>query len=309
MYFEQCNDLKTTRSLMCIPYSSDVETFHNFAPSLSRRLTPASSSATVRPCRETIRTFADKGRVVRRGDRPAHRAEDVTTTGSTVPQKRRMDDDDLYSDGLEEDFGASDEEFELGSDDDVELDVVGDEVFAPVVADRERKKTYETEFTVHTIKDIIDGQNTEISQVAGLLGCNPEHAATLLRHFKWNKERFIDQYFADPDAILAQAGVIIDDAKRPRWTVIPGFACDICCADDEGLETLALSCGHRYCRDCYEHYLTQKIAEEGESRRIQCMHAKCKLIVDERTVEMVVKPNILEKYVSDLGRSATPRQN
>ncbi|KAI9020516.1 hypothetical protein DFJ74DRAFT_673498 [Hyaloraphidium curvatum] len=196
-----------------------------------------------------------------------------------------------------DDFDMSGEEddgeLEIEDSDD---DVVSDEVFSPVVADRDRKKSYETEFTVHSIKDIVSGQEAEIAQVSGLLGCNPEHAATLLRHFKWNKERFMDLYFADPDAILAEAGVIIDDAKRPRYTKVSGFACDICCADEPGLESLALSCGHRYCRDCYEHYLTQKITEEGESRRIQCMHGKCKLIVDEKTVEMVVKPRVLEKY-------------
>jgi ariadne-1 len=208
-----------------------------------------------------------------------------------------MEEDD-YSD---DDFnvgGTQSSDFDVGSDEDVELDDdedAADEVFAPVVADRDRKKNYETDFTVHTIADIVAGQNGEISQVSGLLGCHPEHAATLLRHFKWNKERFMDLYFANPEGILAEAGVIIDDAKRPRFVKIKGFVCDICCADEADLESLALSCGHRYCRDCYEHYLTQKITEEGESRRIQCMHGKCKIIVDEKTVEMVSKPQVLAK--------------
>lgn len=212
-----------------------------------------------------------------------------------------MEEEELYSDGFggstgESDFEMDEEDLDVDDDEEEEVDdVVGDDVFSPVVADRDKKKSYETEFTVHTIADIIEGQNKEISQVSGLLGCRPEHAATLLRHFKWNKERFMDAYFADPDAILGEAGVIIEDAKRPRFVAIPGFVCDICCADEEGLESLALSCGHRYCRECYEHYLTQKITEEGESRRIQCMHGKCKLIVDEKTVEMVVKPNVLSK--------------
>jgi ariadne-1 len=49
------------------------------------------------------------------------------------------------------------------------------------------------------------------------------------------------------------------------------------------------------CKDCYSQYLTSKIVDEGESRRIQCMANDCKVIVDEKTVELLVSPDILSR--------------
>lgn len=37
--------------------------------------------------------------------------------------------------------------------------------------------------------------------------------------------------------------------------------------------------------------------DESESRRIECMAKDCNVIVDERTVELVVEPNVLQRCV------------
>jgi ariadne-1 len=42
--------------------------------------------------------------------------------------------------------------------------------------------------------------------------------------------------------------------------------------------------------------LDQKITEDGESRLITCPGVKCGLIVDEKTVELLVPNNVLDKY-------------
>ncbi|KAJ3299914.1 hypothetical protein HK104_006065 [Borealophlyctis nickersoniae] len=202
------------------------------------------------------------------------------------------DDDEDMDDGDDYDDDDDDDDGDFDTDD-----------FAPVIADKDVRKPYEVEFTVHSMQDILNFQEKELSHVSALLGCAPEHAATLLRHFRWNKERMIEQYMDKPEQVSMEAGVIIDSAKQPKFIAVKGFCCDICCNDEPGLDTLALSCNHRFCRDCYEHYLTQKIAEEGESRRIQCPAQSCKLIVDEKTVKMVVKPQIAEKYVNLLLRT------
>lgn len=47
---------------------------------------------------------------------------------------------------------------------------------------------------------------------------------------------------------------------QPRLKRIRGFVCEICYDDSEReKETIALGCGHRYCRDCYASYLESKI--------------------------------------------------
>jgi len=152
------------------------------------------------------------------------------------------------------------------------------------------------EFNTYSTTDITQSQQTEQEHVAGILGCNKEHAATLLRHYHWNKETLIEKYMDHPEKTLDDAGVIIDTNKRPKLINLPGFACDICCNDDPNLQSLALSCHHRFCVDCYKSYLDMKIIQNGESRRIQCPMSNCNLIVDEETVKMIVDPSTLERY-------------
>jgi ariadne-1 len=129
-----------------------------------------------------------------------------------------------------------------------------------------------------------------------------EHAATLLRHYRWNKEKLIERYMDNPDKVLRIAGVVTENVRR----IIPAreistsqhpFSCDICCDDDEESETVAVTCNHRFCRTCYEHYLKQKIKEEGESRKIECPQDGCKIVVDEKTVEEVVDKDTHRRLV------------
>ena len=202
-----------------------------------------------------------------------------------------QDDEDYDVSGADDD---DDEEMDYDEDDSDEYDD-DNSSFAPVIADKDRLKPYEVEYIVHSMDDILKFQKKEVSHVSALIGCASEHAATLLRHFRWNKERLVEQYMEKPEAVTHESGVILDSSKQPKFVAVSGFMCDICCNDEPGLLTLAMSCNHRFCRDCYEHYLTQKIAEEGESRRIQCPASGCKVVVDEKTVEMVVKEAVCTK--------------
>jgi ariadne-1 len=183
-----------------------------------------------------------------------------------------------------------------GSDFDSISDVEDDlDAFAPVVADRERRRGYEVESTSHSIQAIVARQNKEIQDVSIMVSCRPQHAATLLRFFKWNKEKLTDCYFTDPEKVLNEAGIIIDAEKQPKFTPAPpNWSCEVC-AGGEDEETLAMNCGHRFCRDCYTTYLTGKI-KEGESRRIMCMASDCSLIVDEDSVKMTVAPDVFKLY-------------
>ncbi|CAJ0841809.1 2088_t:CDS:2 [Entrophospora sp. SA101] len=175
--------------------------------------------------------------------------------------------------------------------------------FSEVVPEKDRKKSYQVDFKVHSVKDIVKNQEDEISHVSIILGIQKQHVATLLRHFRWNKERLLERYMDEEKGVLDSAGVITDTIKAPKFMKSSGFICEICCNDDRNTVTIALSCGHRFCKDCYEHYLTQKIKEEGESRRILCMANKCNVIVDETTVEMLVDKDINERYRNLLNRT------
>lgn len=169
-----------------------------------------------------------------------------------------------------------------------------DFVFDPVVPESLTKKLYDVDYTKVSPLDIKQRQQREINDVLNILGCSFEDASTLLRHFKWNKERLIETFMENEDQVAKDAGVVLH--KEPKLMVMKDFCCDICCNDEPNLATFALSCEHRYCVDCYKYYLTQKITEEGESRHITCA-GDCNLIIDEKTVALLVDPPVLEKYL------------
>ncbi|KAJ3277018.1 hypothetical protein HDV01_000070 [Terramyces sp. JEL0728] len=188
---------------------------------------------------------------------------------------------DFESDTMDED------DFDYSQEDEQDF------VFEPVIPEKDIKRSYDVEYQCYSPTDIEKIQKEEISHVCNILGCTKENASTLLRHFKWNKERLIESYMENEELVKKEAGVIMD-IREPKLITVPGFSCDICCNDEENLSTFALSCEHRFCVDCYEHYLTDKI-KEGESRFITCA-AECNLIVDEKAIQLLVKPEICQKY-------------
>lgn len=123
-----------------------------------------------------------------------------------------------------------------------------------------------------------------------------------------------------PEKVNLDAGVL-EDPSRPKLMQLDDFTCDVCFRSAEDhvapvattkeakpagakeetvdaaptIQTLALPCGHRFCTDCYANYLEQKIKLEGESRRIQCMDEKCNLVMDEKTVGLLVSSDLFER--------------
>lgn len=97
---------------------------------------------------------------------------------------------------------------------------------------------------------------------------------------------------------------ITDVEQSPKLQALANFTCEVCylSSSDIGdgkeknpkINTLALACGHRFCQDCYTMYIEGKI-KEGESRKLQCMKENCGLVVDEKTVGILVGNDLLEK--------------
>lgn len=155
-----------------------------------------------------------------------------------------------------------------------------------------RRKAYEVEFAVYSPADIQAQQDKQTTEVSNIIGQPLEATAILLRYSRWNKERLIEQYMDKEEEVLDKAGLSNSTAGPARIETIPGFACDICCEDGPGLETFALKCQHRFCVDCYRQYLVQKIKEEGEAARIRCPGEGCNQIVDSKSLDLLVTPDL-----------------
>ncbi|MCJ1436479.1 hypothetical protein MMC27_005858 [Xylographa pallens] len=207
-----------------------------------------------------------------------------------------MDSDDEFMSGTssqEEAFGDAQESDDGSMDFDDEDHDVGFSHEKDVI--KTVRRPYEVEFKVLSPSDIQAQQDVQVDEVGSILEQPPEAAAILLRYLRWNKERLIETYMEKPEELLEAAGLSTDGSAPPRTVTIKGFACDICC-DDEEPETYSLKCGHRYCVDCYRQYLCHKIKDEGEAARIQCPTSGCKRIVDSKSLKLLVTPDVQQRY-------------
>ena len=113
---------------------------------------------------------------------------------------------------------------------------------------------------------------------------------------RWNKEKLIELYMDNQEKVLEAAGLGPTFAATPLTKAVKGFTCEICYDDESGLQTYAMKCGHRYCAGCYSQYLTQKVKEEGEAARIQCPKDGCHRIVDAKSLRLLVKKEVQNRY-------------
>jgi ariadne-1 len=91
-------------------------------------------------------------------------------------------------------------------------------------------------------------------------------AAKILRCYHWNKEKLLSDFFSGATAscILDGGEYEEEDALGTEWTIDkPGtFECGICMEDVPYRSSHALSCGHRYCEDCWVGYMTVRFLQK-----------------------------------------------
>ncbi|KAF9163293.1 hypothetical protein BGX20_001374 [Mortierella sp. AD010] len=194
--------------------------------------------------------------------------------------------EDEFDDSSDFTYGSEDEDY------DIEYGQTGDVEYS----ESQQRKAYQVEFKSLLLSDILAAQSSASSHVAGILGITVSQAAKLLRSHKWNKEQLIEKYMDTPQEILDQAGVVLGETQASVQIRPKGFVCLICFDDDSTGSALGLRCGHVFCQPCYEQYLTQKIAEEGECRAIFCPESDCTVPVDDQVINSVVRASVMQKY-------------
>lgn len=193
----------------------------------------------------------------------------------------------------------------IDSDVDLEDEFQDDGAFDTQDRDfKPQHKYFEVDHKVFSPQDIQAQQDRQVADVANLLEQPLEATAILLRYGRWNKERLIEQYMDNQEEVLEKAGLGQDIVRDPpRIEAIDGFACDICCEDEPGLQSFAMKCGHRFCINCYRQYLSQKIREEGEAARIKCPGDGCNNIVDSKALDLLVAADLTDRYHELLRRT------
>lgn len=175
----------------------------------------------------------------------------------------------------------------------------GDDMLGSFSDDREQSKQSQKPFEVEhkpiSPGEIARDQNGQINEVSSILGLSVESAAILLRYFRWNREKLIESYMDHPEATMENAGLGSDLAQTPKTETVPEFVCAVCYDEGDDVESYAMRCGHRFCLDCYSHYLSQKIREEGEAARIECPQEQCHRIVDSKSLDLLVADHLKDR--------------
>jgi ariadne-1 len=231
---------------------------------------------------------------------PATQASIHTMSSEDEYLSNATSDDDMPEDSEDFDFDDGNDFDDYDDDGDVYED--GDLDYGMTKIEKPKRAAYEVAYKVYEPSDVQRQQDDMIDDVNVILQLRTEDVAILLRHFRWNKERVLERYMDDPERTLGEAG-LVGSGGPPRLQTVPGFVCEICYEDGDNLESFALKCGHRYCVDCYRHYLAQKIMEEGEAARIQCPSEGCGRIIDARSLDLLVTPDLVCRYHRLLNRT------
>lgn len=209
-----------------------------------------------------------------------------------------------------------------------EMDMEAFDTFKPSIKGKE--KSYDVPHTSLSQPEVEKEMAAEVEHISGIFGVDvraPSHsgpaawltlcaqastASLLLRHMNWNKEKLIEKYMDNADAVTVAAGVALPAPKSPepagrtpssvrrssRRTTEPKpasrktspridtapapFVCPIC-FDDGQTDTLALACGHAFCVGCWAAYATSRVRAEGE-HTVRCMAEGCALVAPDAFV-------------------------
>jgi ariadne-1 len=163
-----------------------------------------------------------------------------------------------------------------------------------------------------------------IKEVNEVIKLSPTTVRLLLHHFRWDKEKLMERFY-DPnhqDELFRQAH-IINPFKKPNsshrltrrqlssttpspspsitTTINPlksliESTCLICCTPRPSNDMTGLECGHSFCKNCWQNYLTYKIIHEGIGQTISCPSI-CDILVDDKTVlNLIEVPEVRKKY-------------
>lgn len=182
-----------------------------------------------------------------------------------------------------------------------------------------KKKVYEVDFECLAASDIEKSMAKEADFLSNMLQVDISTAYQLLRFMNWNKEKLIDKFMEDPDAVKEKAGIADTPPKftlpsaapppaptpvasssssssrrttrssnkaaaPPPPPVDEGWSCPICCCEPESpTGVMALECNHAFCTDCWQTYITGKIREEGE-HNVRCMESGCNDLVPDTVI-------------------------
>ncbi|CAI8031040.1 Ankyrin repeat and IBR domain-containing protein 1 [Geodia barretti] len=151
-------------------------------------------------------------------------------------------------------------------------------------------------------------------ETSELLGVSLFTSEALLRHHGWSKEQLLEAWMENPTEVCEKAGVqlptnlgthnldtpsVVSPPRGPPGEEVEGEEggereCGVCVVTF--VPDVEVPCGHVFCRDCWRHYLHQKI-EAGDAHSIVCPEYGCFKLVPIEVIEGVVSRKMTQRYL------------
>ncbi|XP_038159182.1 ankyrin repeat and IBR domain-containing protein 1-like isoform X1 [Cyprinodon tularosa] len=180
------------------------------------------------------------------------------------------------------------------------------------------------------IQDLRRLKDMLIVETADMLQAPLFTAEALLRAHDWDREKLLEAWMSDAEGCCQRSGVTMptpppsgynawDTLPSPRTPRTPrspltltltsptdscltpgeeGLAtCGIClCSISVFEDPIDMSCGHEFCRCCWEGFLNVKI-QEGDAHNIFCPAYECYQLVPVHVIESVVSREMDQRYL------------
>uniref|UniRef100_A0A3Q2QQE4 Ankyrin repeat and IBR domain-containing protein 1 n=1 Tax=Fundulus heteroclitus TaxID=8078 RepID=A0A3Q2QQE4_FUNHE len=178
------------------------------------------------------------------------------------------------------------------------------------------------------IQDLRRLKDMLIVETADMLQAPLFTAEALLRAHDWDREKLLEAWMSDAEGCCQRSGVTMptpppsgynawDTLPSPRTPrtprspltltltsptdscLTPGEEglCGIClCSISVFEDPIDMSCGHEFCRSCWEGFLNVKI-QEGDAHNIFCPAYECYQLVPVHVIESVVSREMDQRYL------------
>lgn len=142
-----------------------------------------------------------------------------------------------------------------------------------------------------------------ISMLAFSFQMSRSKARSLLNHYKWDTEKFLEFMYAEDRETLK--------LMKDKWVAVecdPAkvLTCEIC-MDEVSAEILySFACNHRFCVICFANYIQSVVTSEGGliGMAIKCPGYQCIYEIDEDIVrDALQSPDLLKKYKQRIANS------
>eukprot|EP00474_Spongospora_subterranea_P009178 CRZ09636.1 hypothetical protein [Spongospora subterranea] len=138
-------------------------------------------------------------------------------------------------------------------------------------------------YDILTEIDLLDRQAVLVGRIVEQLFVSEAEATTLLRHYRWNIQKLINDWLDDSEKVhkacgLADVAPGLQSAKTRRNS---SFYCELCDENVLPNETIGLTCGHRYCSSCWGKWLFAEFDKGPQAVFTTCPSFKCPAVVPD----------------------------